>query len=226
MKRTPKRSKPARFVACYFRVSTPTQSVESQRDGVERNAERLHPGEELREFVDVASAFGRIRATDRQRRRVRQARPGWSELMAAAERGEVLRIVVAEVSRIARDVEEGIVAVNKLRDLGVPIYVVRGGMDSGTTHGRQHIVSDLVQSETEGAWLSERTRAGLAKPGAGKPGRPKAIDDDGAQRVVELRAKGRSWADVAQQLDATPASCRRAWSRARDLLKPSRRRVR
>lgn len=216
MKRVPRRSKTARarFVACYYRVSTPAQSVESQRLGVEANARRLHPSLELREFVDVASAYGRLRVGDRSRRRVRQNRPAWSQLMELCEEGRVSRIVVAEVSRIARDVEEGVIAVNRLAQLGVSLYVVRGAMDSETERGRQMILSDLVQSETEAAWLSERTRAGLAKPGAGKPGRPVTIGDDAARRVVKLRSAGKSWSEIAQQLDATVSSCRRAWERS------------
>jgi DNA invertase Pin-like site-specific DNA recombinase len=209
-----KRATPARaqFVACYYRVSTPDQDIESQRAGVESNAARLAPGVSVWEYSDVASAFGRIRVG--RRRRVRQKREGWALLMADCERGEVCRVVVAEVSRIARDVEEGIQAINRLRDLDVPIYVVRGGFDTATARGREAINFALCQSEAEADWLSERTIAGQAKAGAGKPGRPAAIDNDGARRVVELRGCGWSWGGIASEIGATESSCRRAWERA------------
>jgi DNA invertase Pin-like site-specific DNA recombinase len=199
------------LVVCYYRVSSREQTVESQREECRRWAAFLEPDAELLEVEEVASASGRLRAGGHRRR---DRRGVFEDLMRRCESGTVARLVCAEVSRFARDVEEGTVALNKLERLGVPVYFVRGAHDTGTIRGMQGALYDLVHSQTEAAWLSERTRAGMRRPGAKPPGRPTAVGDFDARCIVDWRDDdGWTWRAIAAELGKSLGAVCRAYKR-------------
>ncbi len=142
-------------------------------------------------------------------------RPGWRELMHKAFAGELVRIVVAEVSRLSRDVAEGATVIKQLRRLGCPLYVVRGAYDTGTKHGTMGALFELVTAETEATWISERTKAGLARSKA-KGGRPTAIATIDAELVVQMRDAGSSWSVIADTLGKKRSTVRRAYTKAKE----------
>lgn len=192
-------------VACYYRVSTPEQSIESQREEVRRVARRLAgTAGSVLEYSDVASAT----------RKGYDGRPGLALLLRECDAGKIGRVVVVEISRLARDVGEGCELLKRLARAGAPVYVVRGGHDTGTKHGMMGALYELVSAEVESTWLSERTRAGM-KRSRSRMGRPTVVSAVDRRTLVAMRDEGASWGEIHRRLGIDPSTIRRAYAKAK-----------
>lgn len=192
-------------VACYYRVSTREQTIENQREECQRVAKRMASGGEVVEFSDVASAT----------KKGHESRPGLGLLLREVDSGRVERVVCAEVSRIARDVGEGAQLLKRLSRSGAPLYVVRGAHDTGTKHGMMGALYELVSAEVESTWLSERTRAGLARTKA-KLGRPSVVSIVDRRTLVALRDAGSSWGEISRRTGLNVSTIRRAFAQVKN----------
>lgn len=195
-------------VAIYTRVSTARQTTENQLEECSVWSERLHPELRARIYSDVAGVSGRRKST-----RKRDQRPGLSRMIEACERGIVVRVIVAEVSRLARDIEEGIHLLAHFRDLKCPVWIVRGGRDTSTPRGWSDAMTDLTSAEYESLILSERTKAGLERSEA-QGGRPRIVTEKQQRRIVTLRSKHWSWSRIASSLKLPRSTVRTAFERA------------
>ena len=147
----------------YLRVSTPQQDVHSQRLGILEYA-RKH---DLRvdDFIE-ATASGRASDT---RRRIDQ-------LMNALQPGD--RLVVSELSRLARSLGQIVVILDALAKQSVSFVAIKENI---RVDGEQDIQTKVMTTlfalfaEVERDLISERTREGLAKAKSSgkKLGRPK-----------------------------------------------------
>jgi DNA invertase Pin-like site-specific DNA recombinase len=167
--------------AIYARVSTADQSLEGQEQ-----AAWTYATEELDLDPDELDVV-RDQATG-----TNTARSGYRELMGRAEAGKVDRVIVREVSRIARNMRDLNETIGRLvDDYGVSVHIIDADLRIGEEHGDESLFDDRMvlqilgmAATLEAKLAKERTMAGLrAAQKAGKhTGRPPFgfdTDDDG-----------------------------------------------
>ena len=147
----------------YLRVSTPQQDVQSQRLGILEYARKSDF--RVDEFIE-ATASGRASDT---RRRI-------DRLMNTLQPGD--RLVVSELSRLARSLGQIVAILDALAKQGVSFVAIKENI---RVEGKQDIQTKVMTTlfalfaEVERDLISERTREGLAKARSSgkKLGRPK-----------------------------------------------------
>jgi len=166
--------------AIYVRVSTPDQSLDGQKQAAwDYCVETLDesPG-------NIVVLEDKSTGTDTER-------SGYRELMNRASAGEFDRVVVREVSRIARNMRDLNRTVGSLvDDHGVSVHIIDAGLAVGEDADESLIDDEMIlqllgiAAELEAKLNKERTKAGLAAAQeAGKhTGRPPFgfdTDEDG-----------------------------------------------
>jgi DNA invertase Pin-like site-specific DNA recombinase len=183
-------------VARYLRVSRLDQNPELQEDSTLDLIQRR--GWTLADtYVDQGVSGSRAQ------------RPELSRLLADAQRRRFDLLVVYRSDRLFRSLKHMISTLDDLAAMGVGFVSVSEPFDTSTPSGKLllHLVSAL--GEFERSLLIERTRAGLqaaVRRGA-KLGRPR-VDVDVA-RAVELRADGKTFKQVADELGVGVATLHR-----------------
>jgi DNA invertase Pin-like site-specific DNA recombinase len=150
----------------YCRVSTADQSLDLQRDALERaGCDRV--------FSDIASG-----ALD--------DRPQLAKAVAALRAGDTL--VVWRLDRLGRSLRHLIETVNDFRDRGIAFRSLQESIDTSTSGGKLvfHIFGALAEFERE--LVRERSQAGLAAARArGRMGgRPRAMTPDKVRLARQL----------------------------------------
>ncbi len=107
-------------VACYSRVSTADQNLDRQLESTSDYAQR-EVGASLEEIVEYRD---KSTGTD-------TSRSGYRELMAAVDAGEVDAVVVHEISRLARSLQDLERTITRVTDEDVEIHFVRDGLSFG-----------------------------------------------------------------------------------------------
>jgi DNA invertase Pin-like site-specific DNA recombinase len=165
----------------YMRMSTGVQSLDLQRDALERaGCERV--------FEDVCS--GAI-----------IERPGLNRALEHARSGDTL--VVWKLDRIGRSLPHVVQLVSGLRDRGVGLKVLTGEIDTTSSTGRLVFGIFATLAEFERDLIHERTMAGLAAARArGRMGgRPRMMTKAKLKVAMALMANQDNAAkDVAKQL--------------------------
>lgn len=165
----------------YMRVSTGEQTLDLQRDGLERaGCERV--------YDDVCS--GRV-----------TERPGLAKALDIARDGDTL--VVWKLDRIGRSLTHVVGLVSDLQKRGVGLKVLTGDVDTTTTTGRLVFGIFATLAEFERDLIHERTMAGLAAARArGRAGgRPRVMTKQKLKAAMAMMADRDNVArDVAAQL--------------------------
>lgn len=165
----------------YMRVSTGEQSLDLQRDALDRiGCERV--------FKDVCSG----RATER---------PGLNKALEMARDGDAL--VVWKLDRIGRSLPHVVGLVGDLGKRGVGLKVLTGDVDTTTATGRLVFGIFATLAEFERDLIHERTMAGLAAARArGRAGgRPRVMTRQKLKAAMAMMADRDNVArDVAAQL--------------------------
>jgi DNA invertase Pin-like site-specific DNA recombinase len=174
-------------VAIYARVSTKDQSCELQiRDLRAYCAARGF--EPAREYIDVGQSGAK------------EFRPELNKLMEDARKRRFDAIVVWRFDRFARSTKHLLLALEEFRSLGIQFISYQENMDTSSPLGQAlfTIVSAVAQLERDLIW--ERVSAGLrnARANGKKLGRPKSAV--GRERILELKAQGRSLRQIAANL--------------------------
>ncbi len=175
-------------VALYARVSTHAgQNPEMQLAELREYCTRR--GWEISgEFVDTGISGARER------------RPELDRMLAVCRRRQVDAVVVYRYDRFARSLRQLVNALCEFDALKIQFVSLHEGVDTSTPNGRLVFGIFATIAEFERELIRERVRSGLAVARAqGKRiGRPHVPVD--AARVAELRAQGRSWAEIARGL--------------------------
>jgi DNA invertase Pin-like site-specific DNA recombinase len=174
-------------VAIYARVSTKDQSCELQiRDLRAYCAARGF--EPAREYIDVGQSGAK------------EFRPELNKLMEEARKRRFDAIVVWRFDRFARSTKHLLLALEEFRSLGIQFISYQENMDTSSPLGQAlfTIVSAVAQLERD--LIRERVSAGLrnARANGKKLGRPKSAV--GRERILELKAQGRSLRQIAANL--------------------------
>ena len=162
----------------YARVSTSDQSLEAQRDELERaGATRI--------FEDVVSG-------------AKAARPGLAAALDYVRDGDTLAVV--RLDRLGRRLADLIALTDDLQARGVGFRSLAEGIDTSTPSGRLmlHVVGAVAEMERE--LVRERTAAALAASRArGRVGgRPRALADNALTAARAAVESGMSVAEVAR----------------------------
>lgn len=146
-------------------------------------------------------------------------RPGLKALMADASRGAFDVVLVWRFDRFARSIEQLVSALAEFRSLGIDFVSAQEALDTSTPMGKAMFTIVGAMAELERNVIRERILAGLeharskgTKSGA-PIGRPKAVFD--RVQVMELRAAGRNWRQIAAALGASEATIRRSYGESK-----------
>jgi DNA invertase Pin-like site-specific DNA recombinase len=186
-------------VAIYGRVSTTNhgQDVSMQTSELEQFA--LARGWHL---VDSYLDIGISGSKDK--------RPEFDRLMAEAHKRRFDVVVVWRFDRFARSVSHLLRALETFNALGVAFVSLSEQMDTTTPAGKMVFTVLGAVAELERSLIVERVKAGLrnARAKGKRLGRPRKIVD--ASKIAALRAEGRSWATIAEDLGVGEGTAYRA----------------
>lgn len=181
---------PARPIACYLRVSSRSQTHDSQREVLGQwLAAHGIDLDRVQWYVDTES--GR-----------KMSRPAFDQLRADIFSGVVKTVIVYKLDRLARRLREGLDLLCDWSDAGVRVVSVTQSLDLSGTVGKMVAAVLLALAQIEAEYREERQRAGIAvakRKGVYKGRRPGTSKAD-ADRAKKLKAKGLTVAEVATAL--------------------------
>jgi putative DNA-invertase from lambdoid prophage Rac len=145
-------------------------------------------------------------------------RPKREELLKAARRRELDRVVVWRLDRWGRSLLDLIATLQELASLGVGFVSLNEALDLTTPSGRALAGMLAVFAEFERDILRDRVKAGIAQ--ARKEGRPHGRPTTVAKHVSQVRAlarKGLSKSEISRRLRISRTSVRRflGWAEMR-----------
>lgn len=191
-------------VALYARVSTAEQSCSLQLDDLRRYAER-RGFPIVGEYIDVGVSGSLCK------------RPQLDLLIADSRKKRFDVVLVWKFDRFARSLKQLIDSFEEFKALGIDFISFTEGIDTTTSAGQLmfHMVGAFAQFERD--LIVERVRAGIAyaKANGKRIGRPPAEIDK--QKVLELRASGKSLRQIAKHLNVPVSRVRRSLDRHRNV---------
>ena len=179
----------------YARVSTDDQATDLQIDALERAG------------CDVIFQDSGVSGST-------TSRPELAEAISSVENGDTL--VVWKLDRLGRSLSHLITLTAGLEQRGVAFQSLSEAIDTRTASGRLlfHVMGALAEFERD--LISERTIAGIAAARArGQAiGRPAKLSADQIEAAcVEIRGGVRPLIDLAELLNVSPVTLRRALAR-------------
>lgn len=140
----------------------------------------------------------------------KERRPELDRLMADAHRRKFDVVACWKFDRFARSVTHLLRALDTFRVLGVEFVSLSESLDTATPAGRMVFTVLGAVAELERSLIAERVKAGLRNARAkGKQlGRPRVAVD--SARIAALRAQGRSWREVCDEMELTRGTAQRA----------------
>jgi DNA invertase Pin-like site-specific DNA recombinase len=192
--------------AVYLRISTVSQKSDGQRLDVSRWLVNhgINP-ETVQWYEDTDS-------------RETLDREALKRLRSAVFQGEVKTIVVADVTRLAGSIVDGINLLHGWLDRGVRLVSVRQEVDFASTTGMMvaSLLFGLSQAEMETKRKRQAAGIAAAKERGVYQGRPKGATKAGVDtnRAIQLREQGLTQTEIAKSIGVSVSSVRR-------YLKPS-----
>jgi DNA invertase Pin-like site-specific DNA recombinase len=125
----------------------------------------------------------------------RANRAGLRRLLELASAGSIRRVVISEVSRLGRNVADGVNVLNELSAAGVTVYIANIGIETLLPDGRENfmfkpiLLTLLGFAEMEREQIRERVKSGLeaAKKRGQKLGRPAGSAKEAADLLSQYR---------------------------------------
>ena len=186
-------------VAIYARVSTTNhgQDVSLQT-------------RELRQFAEARGWQVAGEYVDSGVSGAKDSRPELNRLIADAHKRRFDVVAVWRFDRFARSVSHLLRALETFKALGIDFVSFSEQMDTSTPAGKMVFTVLGAVAELERSLIAERVRAGLrnARAKGKRLGRPRVAVD--AARIATLRKLGRSWRAIADELEVSVRSARRA----------------
>ncbi|HEY1900452.1 MAG TPA: recombinase family protein [Steroidobacteraceae bacterium] len=185
--------KPLR-VGIYLRVSTAGQTVENQRQDLQRVAEQ-RGWQVVGEYVDHGISGNKGR----------DKRPQFDQLAKDAVQGRLDLVAAWSIDRVGRSLGHLVEFMDELRAQNVGLYLHQQQIDTSTAAGRAFLQMAGVFAEFERAVIVERVRAGLARARtsgtrSGRPiGRP-PVSGHVTRRIKALRRAGHGKLWIAKEI--------------------------
>lgn len=168
--------------AIYARYSTDDQRATSIEDQVRRCRETA-----AKEGIGIDDAFVFSDDAVSGSAKGKGKRPGYQHLLDAIEAGEVRTVVVDELSRLTRDVEEGGRLMTAVEQMGLQI-IAANGLDTRQKGWQASFMVSILMSKLEVEGLSHRTTRGML--GQLERGYMIAQAPLGYRRVKDVDTKG------------------------------------
>ncbi len=197
----PQAERPIARVALYARVSTlNNQDPEMQLTELREYATR-RGWQVSQEYVDHGVSGSQ------------ESRPALNLLMSDAKRRRFDAILVWKIDRFGRSLKHLVNALAELAALGIAFVSLRDNLDLSTPSGRLMFQIIGAMAEFERALIQERVRAGIrnAKAKGIRVGRPRVVLD--ASQIADLRAQGRSWGQIQNEIGVSKGTAQRAFAR-------------
>ena len=136
-------------------------------------------------------------------------RPGLDACLGHLRDGDVL--TVWKLDRLGRNTQHVLAVVEQLTSRGIGFRSLTEGLHTEGPMGKAMLTIMAAFAQLERDTMIERTRAGLIAAAANgrKGGRPRKIDDAGAAKARQLRAKGIAANDIAKMLGVSRATAYR-----------------
>jgi DNA invertase Pin-like site-specific DNA recombinase len=140
----------------------------------------------------------------------KDSRPELNKLMADAHRRRFDAVVVWRFDRFARSVSHLLRALETFKALGIEFVSLCEQVDTSTPTGKMVFTVLGAVAELERSLIAERVKAGLrnARAKGKRLGRPRVNVD--AVRIASLRASGRSWREITDEMSISKGSAQRA----------------
>ena len=141
----------------------------------------------------------------------RDKRPEFNRLCEDMVKGKFDKILVWDVSRLGRSLQDLVMFLNDLNSVDVGLYIHQSGLDTSTPSGRMMFQMVGVFSEFERSMISERVKSGLerVKKQGKKLGRKPTITSEIKDNILELLNEGKPYSYIANELNVSKATvCR------------------
>lgn len=141
----------------------------------------------------------------------RDKRPEFNRLCEDMVKGKFDKILVWDVSRLGRSLQDLVMFLNDLNSVDVGLYIHQSGLDTSTPSGRMMFQMVGVFSEFERSMISERVKTGLerVKKQGKKLGRKATITNKIKNNILELLNEGKPYSYIANELNVSKATvCR------------------
>jgi len=177
-------------IGIYARVSTKKQNTERQIEELSAVAERMG-ATEVRIFSDdgISGVKGRYE------------RKGLDDLLKAATRRELDKVLVWSVDRLGRSLKHLVVTLEELEQTGCSLYLHKQAVDTSTASGKALFGMLAIFSSYEREIITQRINSGLdkARRNGVVLGRRNTTDHLGKQASL-LKASGASYRRIATEL--------------------------
>jgi DNA invertase Pin-like site-specific DNA recombinase len=194
----------------YVRVSTAEQASHSSGPDAQEAAIRKAVaayGWDLLELISDNGTSGSV-APDR--------RDGLGRALAMLDSGEADVLIAAKVDRVSRSVLDFMNLSDRADRGGWRLLTLDVLVDTTTPIGKMMRTMLAAFAELERDFIAQRTREALAvKRAQGVVlGRPVQLPPEVGQRIIELRAEGLTWQQIADQLtaDSVPTARGGVWT--------------
>jgi DNA invertase Pin-like site-specific DNA recombinase len=140
----------------------------------------------------------------------KERRPELDRLMADARHRRFDIVLVARFDRFARSTRHLVLALEDFHSLGIDFISLSESVDTSTPMGKMIFTVIGAVAELERSLIRERVVMGLsrARRQGIRLGRPRVYVD--ADKVAELRAQKRTWADISMILRISRGAAQRA----------------
>jgi DNA invertase Pin-like site-specific DNA recombinase len=142
----------------------------------------------------------------------KDSRPALNRLMKDAGQRKFDAVLVWKIDRWGRSLRHLVTSLADLDAYGIAFVSLRDNLDLSTPSGRLMMQLLGAMAEFERALIQERVKAGLrnARAKGKRLGRPRVTVD--VLRIAELRAQGRSWAQIKAETGVSKGTAQRALS--------------
>src|SRR5262245_53473835 len=185
--------------ALYMRVSTKGhgQNTDTQAVALREYAQR-RGFEIIEEYRDEGISGSK------------DSRPALDRLMKDARARKFDVVVVARFDRFARSVSHLLRALEEFSHLGIDFVSLSESIDTSTPMGRMIFTVLAAVAELERNLIRERVQMGVtrARKQGNQLGRPRVEVD--SRQIAGLRARGRSWNQIAKELGIGKGTAQRA----------------
>jgi len=181
--------------AIYARVSTKNQNTDNQISSLKEVAAKAGWVVD-NVFIDHGISGAKSR----------KDRPALDEMMSAVCRREIDRVMVWDVSRLGRSLQDLISTMKDIQAAGANLYLHNQNLDTSTPSGEALFGMLAVFASFERSMITARVKSGLerAKKEGKKLGRP-SVRPYIKKEIVELKEKGWKQTDIAKKVGVSQA---------------------
>jgi DNA invertase Pin-like site-specific DNA recombinase len=201
--------------AIYIRTSVADADGAAQLHQL-RRAAKSRGWDHVREFTDLGQSGGKA------------SRPALDQLRVACRRGEVTEVMTTALDRLGRNLRDLLLLLDELAAGGCAVVSLREGIDLSTPTGKLMTAIFGALAEFERGLIRQRIQNGINKVremGKSRTGRPlgRPRRDVDVDRVVQLRAQGRSWRAIAISMKTPRRTVERAFAAVAQKARPKAR---